>query len=305
MRESFQDDIKDSNALEVDAVEDKLIETFLALALKLPLDDFKPMFYRLFNSSMNDDPSAGAKYVDGLTSVFRITGAIARRLKSLFGFVAENVVQQATKILNTFSKDTFAICEQIMKAEGENFARNDSANEKDLVVLVTSIFDAISAIFSFNRLDDSEGSPNSGGQIQLQMKAYEDHVNAILNYFEAPFNEAKKEDDQFVETMYDTMEVCVGHLASSTDDETQWKYLNYQVLLYVRHNSYKIRLRVLQIVSIFLDKKGENYLAVLPDSVPLMAEALEDDDPRVEKECKKLLKKMEEIFGHSVENYFE
>ena len=33
----------------INLVEDKLINAFLALALKLPLDDFKPMFYRLVN----------------------------------------------------------------------------------------------------------------------------------------------------------------------------------------------------------------------------------------------------------------
>ena len=64
-------------------------------------------------------------------------------------------------------------------------------------------------------------------------------------------------------------------------------------------------MRVLQIVSRFLDKKGENYLSVLPDSAPFMAEALEDDDARVEKSCQKLMKKMEEVFGHSIESYFE
>ena len=68
---------------------------------------------------------------------------------------------------------------------------------------------------------------------------------------------------------------------------------------------FQVRLRVLQIISSFLDKKGENYLSVLPDSAPLMAEALEDDDVRVEKSCQKLMKKMEEVFGHSVESYFE
>ena len=67
----------------------------------------------------------------------------------------------------------------------------------------------------------------------------------------------------------------------------------------------QVRLRVLQIISSFLDKKGENYLSVMPDSAPLMAEALEDDDVRVEKSCQKLMKKMEEVFGHSVESYFE
>ena len=51
MHERVEDE-KSLNAFQVDVVEDKLIETFLALALKLPLDDFKPMFYRLFNLSM-------------------------------------------------------------------------------------------------------------------------------------------------------------------------------------------------------------------------------------------------------------
>ena len=64
-------------------------------------------------------------------------------------------------------------------------------------------------------------------------------------------------------------------------------------------------MNVLEIVSLFLDIKGENYISVLPDSVPLLAEALEDDDTRVEKECRRLIKKMEEVFGHSVESYFE
>jgi U3 small nucleolar RNA-associated protein 10 len=62
---------------------------------------------------------------------------------------------------------------------------------------------------------------------------------------------------------------------------------------------------VLEIIDRFLEKKGENYLTVLPDSVPLLAEALEDDNGRVEANCRKLIKKMETIFGHSVESYFE
>jgi hypothetical protein len=62
---------------------------------------------------------------------------------------------------------------------------------------------------------------------------------------------------------------------------------------------------VFDVLDAFLDKKGENYLTVLPDSVPLLAEALDDDDHKVEAKCRRLLKKMEDIFGHSVETYFE
>ena len=76
------------------------------------------------------------------------------------------------------------------------------ACRKDLVVLITAIFQAVSSIFLFNRLDDKEGSSASGGQIQLQIKAYEEHVNAILVYFDAPLEE-NINSDEIIDTMYD------------------------------------------------------------------------------------------------------
>ncbi len=33
---------------------------------------------------------------------------------------------------------------------------------------------------------------------------------------------------------------CLGQLAVSTEDETQWKYLNYQVLLCIRNSDIKV-----------------------------------------------------------------
>ena len=65
-----------------------------------------------------------------------------------------------------------------------------------------------------------------------------------------------------------------------------------------------MRLAVLEMVDVFVEKLGESYLATLPDSVSFLVEALEDDDHRVEKRCRQLIKKMEEVFGQSVESYF-
>lgn len=67
----------------------------------------------------------------------------------------------------------------------------------------------------------------------------------------------------------------------------------------------QIRLTVLDVVEIFVEKRGENYLATLPDSVNFLVEALEDDEHQVENRCRLLIKKMEEVFGQSVESYFE
>ena len=61
----------------------------------------------------------------------------------------------------------------------------------------------------------------------------------------------------------------------------------------------------MEIVELFVEKRGENYLASLADSVSFLVEALEDDEHKVEKRCRQLIKKMEEVFGQSVESYFE
>lgn len=67
----------------------------------------------------------------------------------------------------------------------------------------------------------------------------------------------------------------------------------------------KVRFSILETIANFVERRGEGYLAVLPDSVPLLAEALEDDDSEVETRCRQLIKKMEDTFGHSLESYFE
>ena len=73
--------------------------------------------------------------------------------------------------------------------------------------MITSILDAVSTIFVFNRLDDKEGTAASGGQIQLQIKAYEEHVNAILMFFETPI-----QDNELINQNIDTMHDKVSQI---------------------------------------------------------------------------------------------
>ena len=63
-----------------------------------------------------EDNVVDGRYVDSLTTTYRITSAIVNKLKSLFGFLAENVIQKATQTLNLFSKGEFA-CLTILNEE--------------------------------------------------------------------------------------------------------------------------------------------------------------------------------------------
>jgi hypothetical protein len=52
----------------------------------------------------------------------------------------------------------------------------------------------------------------------------------------------KQTSDQTLSGFFLQIRECLGQLAVSTEDETQWKYLNYQVLLCIRNNDLKVRI---------------------------------------------------------------
>ena len=68
----------------VTKVEEATITSFLSVALRLSLEDFKPLFQRLLAINQESEPH--------LVTVFQLTSRVAEKLKSLFNFGVENVV---------------------------------------------------------------------------------------------------------------------------------------------------------------------------------------------------------------------
>eukprot|EP00095_Tigriopus_kingsejongensis_P008024 maker-scaffold1494_size38455-snap-gene-0.15 protein:Tk08024 transcript:maker-scaffold1494_size38455-snap-gene-0.15-mRNA-1 annotation:"hypothetical protein DAPPUDRAFT_192569" len=254
----------------INQVEESIIEAFLALTLKLSLDDFKPLFYRVFNLSLD----AADSNINGTITVFHITLEVAKRLKSLFEFICETLIQKASHVLNHYSGNNFAA----MKKVGQ---------ERLALQMVLYTLESLQTMFTYNKLES------------ILTKSYEDHVNSLLAFLEFPF-----ESDANLTMFLEGLTSCLAQLALSTEDETHWKYLNYQVLLNLRSSSSKIRFAVLNMITRFVEKKGDDYMGVLPDAVPFLYETMEDEDPEIENASKRLVKRMEEVFGQSVDSYF-
>ena len=49
---------------------------------------------------------------------------------------------------------------------------------------------------------------------------------------------------------------------------------------------------------------GESYLVLIPETIPFLAEILEDDSLEVEKQCQAVIKVIEDISGESIQKYF-
>ena len=81
--------------------------------------------------------------------------------------------------------------------------------------------------------------------------------------------------------------------------------LNYQILLKMKHNSPSIRLISLHCLKEMVKKLGVDYLRLLPETISVLAELLEDEEENVEKACRKAVQEMEKILGEPIEKYFK
>uniref|UniRef100_A0A671P5U1 HEAT repeat-containing protein 1 n=1 Tax=Sinocyclocheilus anshuiensis TaxID=1608454 RepID=A0A671P5U1_9TELE len=68
---------------------------------------------------------------------------------------------------------------------------------------------------------------------------------------------------------------CIAQFAVALGDDSQWKVLNYQILLKTRHSSPKVRFSALVMLLELASKLRENYMVLLPETIPFLAELME------------------------------
>lgn len=68
--------------------------------------------------------------------------------------------------------------------------------------------------------------------------------------------------------------------------------------------SFKVRLASLEVLCEMARKLGEDFLPLLPETVPFLAELLEDEEEAVESACQKAVQNLEEVLGEPLKKYF-
>ncbi|RPB23217.1 hypothetical protein L211DRAFT_809362 [Terfezia boudieri ATCC MYA-4762] len=91
---------------------------------------------------------------------------------------------------------------------------------------------------------------------------------------------------------------AIVELASScANSEDQLKAINTAVLKAMRSESVEVRLAAVKVEMKLYEKMGEEWLGLLPETVPYISELLEDDNEEVERETQRLIGKVEEFLG--------
>jgi U3 small nucleolar RNA-associated protein 10 len=97
---------------------------------------------------------------------------------------------------------------------------------------------------------------------------------------------------------------CVAQLAVAAGREDLWKPLNYQLLLKTRHKKAEVRYAVVVVLKEVYSRLGNEFMSLLPETIPFLAELLEDESEEVEQETRSLISTIETHVGESIQQYF-
>ncbi|XP_047117771.1 HEAT repeat-containing protein 1 [Schistocerca piceifrons] len=255
------------------SAEGHIIDALAALVLKLSESSFRPLYYNIFHWA-----TATEAHKDRIITFYRLSSNIAECLKGLFVLFAGHFIKNAAQMLDQNNET---------KTEDLYFGKGEEAEAK-AAVLLEYILKTLHKVFLY----DSHNFTNKE-RFDSLMQPVVDQMENTLGGVENLQSRVKN-----------LLTPCIAQFAVATADDTLWKQLNYQVLLKTRHNTPQIRLIALETLCEVARKLGEDFLPLLPETVPFLAELLEDEDEEVEKACTKSVQELEEILGEPLQKYF-
>ena len=97
---------------------------------------------------------------------------------------------------------------------------------------------------------------------------------------------------------------CLGKLATVVPHQT-WKTLQYQVLVLTQRTSTPVKCASIGALISLYTTVGQEFVSMLPEMLPYIAELLEDDDEVVVQETQRLVQKVEETCGEDLSRYMK
>lgn len=249
-------------------LEERTLKVALQMVYKLNDTVFKPMFLRMLEWAAEDlrecDPEGRCKR---LSVFWDLLTMLCDNLKSLvteyYGYVLENAVEVVNKGIENGSNDLW---EAVLKSLNVGFSTDERGMLPFLLILYL-------IYFANSPIQDFWQSPT--------------HFDKIAPALLSSLNGA---------TARLTTPAIVG-LANAAQSEEHFKFINTQVLQHMRSENAGVRLAAVETMTELYAKLGEEWLPWLPESVPLIAELMEDDDEDVERAVQRLVVKVEEFLG--------
>ncbi|XP_055746724.1 HEAT repeat-containing protein 1 isoform X1 [Salvelinus fontinalis] len=253
-------------------IEGYVIDCLLAMVMKLSEVTFRPLFFRLFDWCKTESVAK-----DRLLTFYRLSDSIADRLKGLFVLFAGHLVKPFSDLLRQTN---------LTKTDEAFFDTEHSIEKRCL--LLEYILDCLHKICLYD----------------TQRFVSKERADSLMTPLVDQLENTLGGEEVYQARVTKHLVPCVGQFCVAVGDDTLWKTLNYQVLLKTRHSSSKVRFSALLMLLELASKLRENYMVLLPETIPFLAELMEDECEEVEHQVQKVIHEMETILGEPLQSYF-
>ncbi|XP_064487187.1 HEAT repeat-containing protein 1-like [Ornithodoros turicata] len=251
--------------------ETHVVNTVTALCFKLSEETFRPFFCKIFSwATISEDKSER----DRVFTFYHLTEKLSETLKGLFVLFAGQFIKHSATVLDMNHDrkrespyfDDDAMCCQLLRHVLNTLASCFQHKGKTFLVRErTTIL--------IEPLTD---------QIDNMLGDREEAVHSRIT---------------------DCVVPCLAYFAVGCDDAARKEY-HQKLLVKMRSSSAKVRYAALQVFRETVRKLGDDYLVLLPEAVPFLAELMEDDSTEVEQLCQEVILEVEQILGEPLMKYF-
>ncbi|KAF9125924.1 HEAT repeat-containing protein 1 [Mortierella sp. 14UC] len=285
----------------VAVVEEAVIDAFMQLVMKLNETLFKPLFLKSLDWATTELQVAKASFKDmqdRLIFFYKLMNALLEQLKSIvtpyYGYVVDHVIESLTG----YAKQAKAAAASSYEDDDEDESSKDGAviKKREMDELWPWMISSLTKCF----LHDNDGLWNADRFEKLLHPL----VNQLLVTSNQAVDVAGTEWKSYENRMNTWLVPCLGQLAVTLSNDALWKPLNYQVMLKTREDNKQIRLSALRVLQEFYKRLGEEFLILLPETIPFLAELMEDDDHEVEALTQQVIADIEVYLGGSLQKYF-
>ncbi|KAH9488295.1 HEAT repeat-containing protein 1 [Bulinus truncatus] len=258
---------------DLNVIEQYVIDAFSCLVFKLSEAQFKPMLLQIYNWATEEDVSS-----ERLIVFYRLCDSLAGKLKNLFTLFAGHIIKHSAEMLDINNRS---------KQKCTFYGKGKAARVKSCQLLAY-ILDCLQKTFAH----DTEGF--------LTKERFDIVMQPLVDQLENTVGKPSVCEDR----IFNHVVPCIASFAAAAHDDSLWKDLNYQILLKTRHENHKVRIWALAAVDAFHKQLGEDYTQLVPETIPFMAELMEDESDEVEKYTQKVLAAMEVSVGENLQEYF-
>ena len=266
----FRTNVSTENEV-ISRVEEACGNVYVNFVLKLSERLFKPLYLQLREWATNEESAT-----QRLVPFYLLSYKLANKLKSIFSIYLIYFVENVVEVLTRTHSDT--------QPEDQLFSEDDELTSD----LLNKTLQCVETCLRYD-------------QEHVLTREYFDLLKHPLSSQLTNFTGG---NETFQNRITNYLIPCITQFALRAEQNGMRKELTVEILIFSKNSSPKVRFASLLTLDSLFNNIKEGFLEVLPDTVPYLAELLEDESAEVEQQCQVVISTIENILGDSIQQYF-